>query len=125
MEDRICSQCYLPLAPDEHGNKKMHTACAYRAKKRRQNEKYQVGNVVKLKIQKNEVILARIHKQDPYKLGVHYIDALEAGLKFDCPSLEDDNNKTGLTINFFDQYGYCLKQINGTTMVIAYHKSEI
>jgi len=125
MEERICPECNLPLDPDDHGNKKMHTTCAYSAKKRRQKELYMIGNEVKLKIQKNEVILAKIHKDDPYKQGIHYLDALEVGLKFNCPSLIDYDNKTGMKIYFFDQYGYCLKQVNGQTMVLAFHKSEM
>ena len=125
MEERICTECNLPLDPDAHGNKKMHTHCAYRAKKRRQKEMYQIGNAVKLKIQKNEVVLARLHKDDPFKLGFKYLDALEAGLKFNCPASKVNDPVTGITIHFFDQYGYCLKQVNGQTVIVVYHISEI
>lgn len=58
MEERICSYCKEPLDPMAHGNQRMHPECAYLEKKDRQKSRYQIGNEAKLKIQKNENILA-------------------------------------------------------------------
>jgi len=58
MEEKICPVCNEPLDPGFHGNQRMHPGCASKRKKEMQREKYKIGNEVKLKIQKNEKVLA-------------------------------------------------------------------
>ena len=60
MEEKICSYCKDPLDPKAHGNQRMHPECAYREKRERQKNRYQIGNIAKLKIQNNEKILAQL-----------------------------------------------------------------
>lgn len=107
-----------------HGNQRMHPKCAYLGKKERQNNKYQIGNAAKLKIQKNETVLALMHKQDPEKRGFPYRMALENGLKFDCPYYERNGHSNGI-VYMFDKYGYCLNEMNNQTLIIIYHESEL
>ena len=125
MERRICSYCKEPLDPMAHGNQLMHPECAYREKKERQKNRYQIGNAAKLKIQNNEKILAQLHKQDPEKQGFPYRVVLENGLKFDCPYSEKNNPFTNSSIYMFDQYGYSISKINSNTLIFVYHVSEL
>jgi len=125
MEEKTCSCCTRPLDPMAHGNQHMHPECAYRQKRERQKRKYQIGNAAKLKIQKNEEILARLHKQDPEKRGFLYRIVMENGLKFDCPYTERNSPYINGSIFMFDQYGYSLKKENNNTLIIAYHVSEL
>ena len=125
MEERICDYCKRPLDPMAHGNQRMHPECAYRHKKERQIRRYQVGNIAKLKIQKNEKILAQLHEQDPEKRGFPYLMVLEYGLKFDCPSTERTRPYNDGIVYFFDQYGYSIKKQNNNTLIFVYHVSEL
>ena len=65
MEERKCRYCKRPMDPMAHGNLRMHPECAYRHKKERQKRKYQIGNIAKIKIRKNEIILTELYEQDP------------------------------------------------------------
>jgi hypothetical protein len=125
MEERICSYCKEPLDPMAHGNQCMHSECAYKYKKERQKNRYQIGNGAKLRIQKNEAVLAQLHKQDPEKRGYPYRIAMEKGLKFDCPYTERNSPYINGSIYMFDQYGYNINRINNNTLIIVYHVSEI
>ena len=125
MEERICRYCKEPIDPMAHGNQRLHPECAYEEKKDRQKSRYQIGNEAKLKIQKNEVILAKMHKQDPDKRGFPYRVALENGLKFDCPCTEQNSPYINGSIYMFDQYGYSISQINNNTLIFVYHVSEL
>ena len=124
MEERTCSYCNEPLDPMAHGNQRMHPKCAYLSKKERQNSKYKIGNAAKLKIQKNETVLAHMHKQDPEKRGFPYRMVLENGLKFDCPCFERNSPSNGI-VYMFDQYGYCFNEMNNHTLIVIYHESEL
>ena len=88
MEKRKCSYCHRPLDPMAHGNQRMHPECAYLSKMERQKNKYQIGDTAKLKIQKNDKILAQLHKQDSEKQGFPYLPVLENGLKINCTYTE-------------------------------------
>ena len=125
MEDRICSYCKDPLDPGAHGNQRMHPECAYLFKRERQKNKYQIGNAAKLKIQKNEAILAQMHKQDPEKRGFPYRVVLENGLTFDCPCTERNSPYINSSVYMFDQYGYSFNKMNNNTSIIIYHVSEL
>jgi len=125
MKERLCSYCHEPLDPDAHGNQRMHPRCAYKYKKMRQKEKYQIGNSAKLQIQKNEAVLARIYKIDPDKNGISYLKALEYGLKFDCSCTKVENPFINNTIFMFDKYGYCIKEMKNQTLITVYHVSEL
>lgn len=125
MDERICSYCEEPLDPLAHGNQRMHPECAYEEKKDRQKSRYQIGNTAKLKIQKNEIILAQIHEQDPDKHGFPYRAVLEMGLKFDCPYVERSTPVADSSVYMFDQYGYNFKKENNNTLIIVYHVSEL
>ena len=125
MEERICSYCKEPLDPMAHGNQRMHPQCAYWKKKDRQKNRYQIGNAAKLKIQKNEKILAQLHEQDPEKRGFPYLMVLEYGLKIDCPSTERTRSFNDSIVYIFDQYGYSIKTQNNNTLIFVYHVSEL
>ena len=125
MEEKICSYCNEPLDPMAHGNQRMHPECAYKHKMERQKNKYQIGNSAKLRIQKNEEILAQLHKQDPEKRGFPYRIVLENGLKFDCPYTERNSPHINCGIFMFDQYGYSIDKLNNDTLIFIYHVSEL
>ena len=125
IEERICSYCKEPLDPTAHGNQRMHPECAYREKKERQKNRYQIGNAAKLKIQKNEAILAQMHEQDPEKRGIPYRMVLENGLKFDCPCTERNSPFNNGSVYMFDQYGYSINKMDKTTLIYIYHVSEL
>ena len=120
---RVCQVCDEPLDEDAHGNKKMHDKCAYNRKKERQKENYQIGNEVKLMIQKNEKIAAALHNMDREKKGITHMYVLEQGFKFSCPVSKRDSLFG--EIHMIDKYGYLFKDIKNNTLIIFYHESEI
>ncbi len=125
MEERICPVCNQPVESEAHGNQRMHPHCAYKEKKDRQKSRYQIGNEAQLKIQKNEIILALMHKQDPDKRGFPYRVALENGLKFDCPCTEKNCPFIDGSIYMFDQYGYSISKVTNNTLIFIHHVSEL
>lgn len=122
-EIRICKICQQPLDEDSHGNSKAHESCAYRNKKRRQKEKYKIGNSAKLLIQKNEAVAAGLYKMDKQKLGIPFTVAMELGFKFNCPSTKRDHFFK--IVNMMDQYGYSLEKIGSETLIYIYHESDL
>jgi len=123
MDKRVCKICLLPLSDDVHGNKKSHDECAYKEKKKRQREKYRVGNDAKLMIQKNEAVAATLYRQDKPKQGIPYMLVSESGFKFSCPTSKRTHfNKI---INMMDRYGYSLETVNGEVLIFFYHVSEL
>lgn len=122
-EIRICKICQQPLDEDSHGNSKAHESCAYRNKKRRQKEKYKIGNSVKLMIQKNEAVAASLYLLDKERCGIHHLEALEFGLKFTCPTttLRHLNRE----IHMFEHYGYSIDTVDGENLIFIYHESEL
>jgi hypothetical protein len=120
---RDCKFCQLPLADDTHGNRIFHEECAYKEKKKRQKEKYKIGNSVKLMIQKNEAVAAHLYMIDKQKRGISYLEAMEQGLKFNCPTTKLKHlNKD---IHMFDHFGYCIETVNGEILIFIYHESDI
>ena len=97
--------------------------CTYEEKLERQKGNYQIGNEVKLMIQKNERIAARLHDLDQERNGYTHYYVQEEGFKFSCPVLirESIFGK----IHMLDKYGYLIKDIKNNTLIIFYHVSEI
>ena len=123
ITNRICIWCNGPLEPNEHGNRKAHTKCAYEHKKQSQKEKFKVGNSAKLKIQKNETAAAILYKMDHQKCGVPYLTAIQYGLNFDCPTIiREHSNKQ---VFFFDNYGYSIETVKGSTLIFIFHESDL
>jgi hypothetical protein len=123
IEIRLCDKCGKPMGEKEHGNRRAHRECAYEYKKHHQKEKYKVGNSIKLLIQKNEAIAARLHKLDLQKQGIPYLAAMELGLKFNCPTTIVDYQN--MKVHFFDHYGYSIKTVNGSSLIFIYNESEL
>jgi hypothetical protein len=119
--EAICGFCNNQLTDVTHGNRQYHKECAYKRKLQRQKERYSIGNDAKLMIQKNESVLAFIHKQCSH--GIPFVQAMEIGLKFNCPSrtIELQDKK----IFMFDKYGYSIKDDKGQTLIIVHHESEL
>jgi hypothetical protein len=116
-------RCSKPLDSREHGNRKSHKDCAYSYKKLHQKEKYKVGNSVKLMIQKNAAVAKKLYKLDALKCGIPYLEAMEYGLKFSCPStIREHLNKK---VYFFDQYGFTIETINGDNLIFIYHETDL
>ena len=122
-EKKTCIFCRQMLEEDSHGNRKAHKSCAYRNKKLRQKEKYQVGNSAKLLIQKNEEVAAYLYKLDKERRGIHHLTAMELGFKFECPSIKSKYMDT--VIYMFDKYGYSFETIDGEILIFLYHESDL
>ena len=123
VEKRICIFCQRQLDEDSHGNSKAHKSCAYRNKKLRQKERYQVGNSAKLLIQKNEEVAARLYRMDQQKQGIPHLKAMELGFKFDCPTTK--RNLKNKIIYMMDRYGYAIETIDSEILIYILHESDI